>query len=81
MHFGRNVLERLSDRARQEGRDDVADQIDHAMTQPRKALPWADILTKILPLIIGLFTGGKLDWSAILQAILDLFKQKSISPA
>lgn len=77
----RRAVESLSDAARHAGRDDVADQIDHAMNQDSGALPRADIIAALLPFIIALLGGGTLDWSAALQAILALFQKKSIKPA
>jgi hypothetical protein len=56
-HFGNEGVQKVSD----------------AISQARAAnVPWVTIFTTLLPLILNLFTGGKIDLNTIIQAILSL---------
>lgn len=47
-----------------------------AVRQARAAgVSWGDILAAIIPLILGVFSGGTLDWAAIIAAIMALFNR------
>jgi hypothetical protein len=77
----RHAVETLSDYARQHNRTDVADQIDHAVSQPRTTLPWLQIIAALLPFITTMMSGGTLNFDGLLQAILGLLQSKGIAPA
>ena len=39
-------------------------------------VPWGKILATILPFVMQIFSGGTVDWTAIIAAILALIKPK-----
>jgi len=52
---------------------DARYQVDAAITQIRNGgIPWAQILSTLLPLILSLFSGGSPGLAALLQALLAL---------
>lgn len=71
----RRTLRRLIIRAREEGRDDAAQQIEKAMG----TLTIVQIVLAMAPFIIGLFSGQPIDWDAVVRALLDLFTAHGIT--
>ena len=51
------------------GHPDVAAAVNAALAA---GIPWQQILAVMLPIIINLISGGKVDWQAIITAILAL---------
>lgn len=58
-HFGNEAVQKTND----------------AITQARASgVPWSQILAALVPLILSVFTGGKIDMQTIINAILSLIK-------
>ncbi len=68
----RRQVEALSDAAMAAGHAQVADEIDRAA----KAVPWGVLIAALLPFIIAMLKGDPVDWSAVLDVILNLLKKQ-----
>jgi hypothetical protein len=60
-------------------------EVQAASTQAQAAgVPWIKIITTVLPFVLQILAGGKIDWQAIIAAILALINPAPIplhSPA
>ena len=56
--------------------DHVKGELEDALDGAQKAgVNWLQILMTLLPLILSLFSGGTVDWQAVIAAILELFQK------
>ena len=67
-------LQTLADAARSHDRPDVAEKIEQGM----RAIPWAQLIVALMPVIIQLLNGGKIDWQQGLEIIAKLFTQNGV---
>jgi len=72
------VLNGIAHHFGNEGVQKVSEAIDKAR---QAGVPWLQIFATLLPLILSLFTGGKIDLQAIIAAILALINPpKPVTP-
>lgn len=71
----RRIIQRFIARARQEGRNDAAQQLEKAIG----TISLIQIIIVLAPFIIGLFSGQPIDWDALIKALLDLFTAHGVS--
>lgn len=69
----RRLIQRLADRARAEGRSDVAAEIERAVDLGMIL----QIIVAMAPFIIAMLSGQPIDWTALLKVLTDLLSGRS----
>lgn len=72
--FSRQQLDGIADMAHAANRPEVADAIGKAKAS---GIPIVQILLALAPFFMAIFSGGTVDWTAILKAIQDLLSKKA----